>query len=79
MMTLDQFNLLDEERQAIEICKGVCVAGRDKGELKILLFQLYSFYVELFYHPRKRLILQYQAIEHADRYLKQFDMSLVDQ
>jgi hypothetical protein len=77
-MTLNQFNLLDEERQAIEICKGVCVAGRDLGELKALLFQLHSFYVELFYHPRKKLITRYQAIEHADAYLKELQLDTVE-
>ena len=78
-MTLEQFNLLDEERQAIEICKGVCVAGRDAGELKILLFQLGSFYVEIFYHPRKNLITRYQAIEEADAYVKNIELEMVEQ
>ena len=77
-MTFRQFNLLDEEKQAIEICKGVCVAGRDEGELKILLFQLGNFYVEIFYHPRKKLIIRYQAIEHADAYLKELQVDLVE-
>jgi hypothetical protein len=78
VMTLNQFNLLDEERQAIEICKGVCVAGRDDGELKVLLFQLGNFYVELFYHPRKKLITHYQAVENADAYLKELQVDLVE-
>ena len=77
-MTLEQFDLLDEERQAIEICKGVCVAGRDEGELKILLFQLGSFYVEIFYHPRKNLITRYKAIEQADAYVKNIELEMVE-
>src|SRR6478735_8494326 len=52
---VNQFNSLDEEKQAIEICKSICVAGRDEGELKVLLFQIDSFYVEIFYDPRKKL------------------------
>ena len=78
-MTLDQFQLLGEEQQAIEICKGTCVAGRDEGHLKVLLFQINSFYVELFYHPQKRLIVKYKAIDHGDEYLKEFDFALVEQ
>ena len=78
-MTLSEFNLLDEEKQAIEICKGVCVSGRDVDDLKILLFQLGSFYVEISYHPRKNLIIGYQAIEHADAYLKKVELEMVEQ
>ena len=78
-MTLDQFNLLDDEQQAVLICKGVCIAGRDENGLKVLLFQLGCFYVEVYYHPSKRLIVKYKAIEHADKYLKEFDLALVEQ
>ena len=77
-MTLNQFNSLDEEKQAIEICKGICVAGRDEGALKVLLFQIASFYVEIFYNPRKKLITRYKAIEHADAYLKELQPDLVE-
>lgn len=77
-MTLNQFNLLSEERQALEICKGVCVAGRDEADLKVLLFQLGSFYVEIFYHPRRQLITHYKAIEHADCYLQELQADAVE-
>lgn len=73
-MTLEQFNLSDETEQALAICKAPCVAGRDQGEHKVLLYQLGRFYVEVFYHPRKKLITDYRGIEEPDLYLQEMEL-----
>ncbi len=47
-MTLREFQLSDEAKQAEKLLDAVCVAGRDEGEHKVLLYQLDNFYVEVF-------------------------------
>jgi hypothetical protein len=78
-MTLEQFNLSDDNEQTLALCNGVCVAGRDEGEYKVLLYQLKRFYVEVFYHPGKKLITQYRGFEEldfADKYLQKINLAL---
>ena len=65
-MTLAQFNLADDMEQALAINKGICIAGREDGEQKVLLYQLKRFYVEVFYHPRKKLITQLRGFEEME-------------
>jgi hypothetical protein len=49
-MNMYQFNCLDEVRQ-IELLwsTGVLIGSRQEGFYKILLYQINSFYVEVFY------------------------------
>lgn len=49
-MNMYQFNCMDEVRQ-IELIwsTGVLVGSRQEGSFKILLYQIASFYVEVYY------------------------------
>ena len=50
-MTLYSFNKLDEiEQHEVIWADGVNIGERNDGEHKVVLYQLYSFYVELYYH-----------------------------
>ena len=78
-MTLREFQLSDEAKQAEKLLDAVCVAGRDEGEHKVLLYQLDNFYVEVFYHPRKNLITQYRGFDsmaELDVYLDKVELML---
>jgi len=77
-MTLREFQLTDENKQAQKLLNAVCVAGRDEGEQKVLLYQLDSFYVEVYYHPRQNLITNYRGfddIEELDPYLENMSLA----
>ena len=49
-MTLCQFNLLDEMEQAETVWSGVLIGERQDEEHSILLYQIDSFYLEVYYH-----------------------------
>jgi hypothetical protein len=52
MLTLYDFNGMDERAQAEAVfTEGVYVDDRDEGGLKVQLYRLDSFYVEVFYDP----------------------------
>lgn len=77
-MTLREFQLTDESRQAEKLLNAVCIAGRDEGEHKVLLYQLDNFYVEVFYHPRQNLITDYRGfddMEQLDPYLESMSIA----
>ena len=78
-MTLREFQLQNETSQAEKLMNAVCIAGRDDGEHKILLYQLGSFYVEVFYHPRRNMITHYRGFDNMDEldvYLNSNDLVL---
>jgi len=66
-MTLREFQLTDEQQQAQKLMDAVCVAGRDDGDQKVLLYQLDSFYVEVFYNPRHQLITDFRSFDDVDK------------
>lgn len=79
-MTLEQFNSADNKDRALTLGNGVCVAGRDEGEYKVLLYQLQQFYVEIFYHPRKKIIARYRGFEETDlldKYLDKINLAFI--
>ena len=66
-MTLREFQLIDAQQQAEKLLDAVCIAGRDEADQKVLLYQLDSFYVEVYYHPRRNLITQYKSFDDLDK------------
>jgi hypothetical protein len=49
-MTLYQFNMLDEMEQAEAVWSVTHIGERQDEDHSILLYQIDSFYVEVFYH-----------------------------
>jgi len=77
-MTLDEFNTLDEMEQAEAVWDGVFVADREDEEHKILLYQIDSFYVEVFYHKQHNVLKKFSAfssINQLDIYLDKIDLT----
>lgn len=66
-MTLYQFNQLDEMEQQEAIWEGVLIADREDGEHKILLYQIDSFYVEVFYHQEYNVIRRYRSFSSTEQ------------
>ncbi len=78
-MTLYEFNDLDELEQHEAIWEyGVMIGDRFEGEHRIILYQLFSFYVELFYqqeHNVLRKLRSFCSTELLDAYLTQFNLN----
>jgi hypothetical protein len=77
-MKLTQFNCLDEVRQ-IELLwsAGVLIGSRQEGLFKILLYQIDSFYVEVYYQyfqGKMAKIKSFVDIEYLDPYLNSINI-----
>lgn len=66
-MNMYQFNCLDEVRQ-IEIVwsNGVLVGARQEGFYKILLYQIASFYVEVYYQYFQGKMIKLKSFVDTD-------------
>lgn len=63
-MRFEQFNLLNEIRQTeVLIEQGVLVAERFYKELKIMLYQVSEFYVEVYYHLNYGVVQGFRSFE----------------
>lgn len=65
-MTLYQFLAMNEMEQQEAIWQGVHIADREDEEHKILLYQIDSFYVEVFYHVEYNCIRRYRPFASTD-------------
>ncbi len=53
------------------------VGQRIEGEYKITLYQIFAFYVELYYHMEYNVLKRlrsFSSVECLDAYLNQFDL-----
>ena len=77
-MTLYQFNALDETEQHEAVWNhGGMVGYRMEGEHRVVLYQLFSFYFELFYHVEHNVLQRLKSFcdtELLDGYVNQFDL-----
>jgi hypothetical protein len=76
-MTLYEFNVLDEMEQAEAVWAGVFVADREDEQHRILLYQIDSFYVEVYYHKQHNVLIRFQSfssINQLDPYLDKIDL-----
>lgn len=81
-MTLYEYNELDEAEQHEALWEhGEMVGNRIEGEHKIILYQMFSFYIELYYHMKfnvLRRLRSFSSVECLDVYLQQFDLKDID-
>lgn len=77
-MTQSQYNSLDEMEQAEALWnKGVHVAERADEEHNILLYQVDSFYVEVYYHRDYNVIRRFNTfsgVEQLQSYIGKIDI-----
>ncbi|HEY1114763.1 MAG TPA: hypothetical protein VGE66_14435 [Chitinophagaceae bacterium] len=78
-MTLYEYILLRPEEQANATWKfGAFIALADKGSLKVLLYQIDSFYVEVYYNCELGKIEEFRSFDSTDQlepYLSAIDLS----
>jgi hypothetical protein len=61
MLTLDDFNALNEPEQAEAIWQGTFLADREENGFFVRLYSLNNFYAELFYNADTNKILRLRA------------------
>ncbi len=78
-MTLYEFNLLPKDQQTELVWnEGDFVTDRQEDDYSILLYQLYSFYVEIKYSGKANRFLIYRCfnnINQLEPYLEEIDIS----
>ena len=78
-MTLYQYNDLDEAEQHEAIWEhGVHIGERIEGEYKIILYQIFSFYVELRYHIEHNVLKgarSFSSTEQLKPYTDKIDIN----
>jgi hypothetical protein len=77
MITLRQFNLLEEGEKATFVCKqGVFIGDRAEDDVTVLLYQVHSFYVEVYYKwgiNKIQMLRSLITTNQLDPYLEQID------
>lgn len=80
-MKLFDFQLLpDDEKIDILYRKGVYIGKRKEGTLSVLLYQLDSFYVEVFYRKHRSYVLRlkcFSSMSLLDPYLSQINVEQI--
>lgn len=77
-MTLYQFNALDEMEQAQTAWEGTHLGNRSHENFDVLLYQVDSFYVEIFYEREFNTIAKLRSFSSTDQltpYFSQIDIS----
>jgi len=63
MLTIEEYNALDEAEKVAAIIQGTFLADREENGLVVQLYSIGCFYGELFYDPLANKILRCRAIE----------------
>lgn len=81
-MTFEQFNLLDKTTQELLVHQqGIFLAVRQEPEFVIRLYQIDSFYVELFYHQVRQHPVCIKSFINPDKlhlYLNGIDLGFLN-
>jgi hypothetical protein len=77
-MTLYEYRALDELEQTEALWEhGVHIGEREEGEYKVVLYQIFEFYIEVFYHIEHNVIHRYKAFSNTellDAYLDKYNL-----
>lgn len=66
MLTLYDFNGMDEKGKGEAVfSEGLFIDDRDEDGVKVQLYRLYGFYVEVFYDQQKNEIMRYRSFNKA--------------
>ena len=77
-MTLCEFNAMDRSGQAEAVWNGVHILARHDEQHSILLYQIDSFYVEVYYHRKHNKIERFRSFSNTDQlqpYLNLIDIN----
>ena len=75
-LTLYEFNALDSHSQAnIVFTEGAFIDDRDEDGLKVQLYGVNDFYVEVYYDPKANEIVRYRSFKSSGQlgpYIKMY-------
>jgi hypothetical protein len=77
-MTLYEFKTLSDFEQAEAVWNGTFIAHREDGFFRVLLYQIDSFYVEVYYHKTANVILRFRSFTTTrllEPYLEKINIS----
>lgn len=78
-MTLYEFNMLENDDQYSAVWEhGIHIGERIEGPQKLILYQMFSFYVELYYSVEDNKLTKlrsFSSIKCLDPYLPYIDIS----
>ncbi|HTE01448.1 MAG TPA: hypothetical protein VK668_19310 [Mucilaginibacter sp.] len=63
MITLYEFNGLSENDKGEEVFNSSFLGNREEGGIKVQLYSLEDFYVEVYYDPVNNRILRFRAFK----------------
>lgn len=79
-MTLYDFKEMDEMKQAEAVWKGVPIGERKSHRHRVVLYQVHSFYAEVYFHQNSSIVCKIRPFSSTEQlwpYLKQIDLSCV--
>ena len=80
-MTLQRYRALTQNKQNQKLLtEGVCIAERRMDEVHAFLFQIDSFYVEVFFNSDGSEVLfsrSFEGLDELEPYLQRIDISAV--
>jgi hypothetical protein len=77
-MTLNEFEEMDQSEKMEAVWEGAFITNRVDSEHEILLYQVDSFYVELYYDKKCNHISRFRSFSSTDEltpYLEQIDLN----
>lgn len=77
MITLYDFLAMTEEEQGVAAMQGDYLALREEGDQKVQLYNLGSFFVEVYYDPKLNQITKLQSSNTKrvlDKYVQHLDL-----
>lgn len=76
-MTLYEFNMMDKDQKAATVWSGVHIGDRHDKHHDILLYQVYGFYVEVYYDRAENTIVTFRSFSSTGQltpYLEKIDI-----
>lgn len=77
-MTLYDFKKLSDFEQAQAVWNGTFLAHREEGLFRVILYQIDSFYAEVYYQKEQNIISHFRTFTTTrllDPYLEQIDLA----
>ncbi len=78
-MTIYEFNKLNDSEKAEVVWDGTLIGDRTDDIYNILLYQVDSFYVEVFYQKKRNIIKRIRSFSSTDQlqpYLEKMDLGI---
>jgi len=66
MLSIYDFNALDDDEKASAVWSGTFLGDREENGLRVQLYRVDTFYVEVFYDGSANKLLPFRAFNHRE-------------